>query len=269
MARLAAEHRALSDALAPARDGLTAYAAELFTRRPWEEIPARVRALVARAEAVPGWGPVDAGAIEAAVRDAAIWEAACRAVRTDPGACDSADGIRFEGERDCRVFSRWLEFSGRLARNEDVESAARGTIVPSDSPPGAAGGVGALLRGDASRCGSFARPDEGRGGWAGALCQATASRSRTPCDAVEPARRASTCRVLAMRLIEAAGHEPWPAEPADAAALRVLDGLATGTDCAARAVEWLASDAAVAAAFSPWPLELPEVERRRGLAPPP
>jgi hypothetical protein len=267
MARMAEAHRALEEQLARVRDAYLEYARKLFERRPWEELPGAMREFAVEASAVPGWRPVAADGLEWALREATLLESACRSLRADPAACDTADGIASEGAHDCRLLAQLLDSVHQLAQGESLDQAVP-LVGSTDDPALIDAGRAALLGGDVAACDRFGKRGQSPADWATAFCRAVAGRDRAACDGLSEPRERARCGMFAAWLLSAIGHPFATGGAGEAVLLRRLDELAQGEDCGARALALLAAGAEVAAAFVPSPLVLPEIERERGLAPP-
>jgi len=267
MAQMARERQDLAEKLGLVRSQLLAFAKKLLDRRPWEEIRATARDYAATASAVPGWWQVPPEVLEAAIRETALLSAACRSLGPDRSACEAADGLAVSGGPTCHTLAGLLSAGRRLAQGE-LGDATHPPAGSAADPEQRESSAAVLSGGDTAACELWRRRSGGETDIQVALCLAVAGRDLAPCDGLPGPRGPSTCRMLAGWLLAALGKAP-AADPATAEQFRRLDALASGADCETTAMELLVADPGLAAALVPEPAVVPDIERERGLAPPP
>jgi hypothetical protein len=266
---MAERHAAMAARLLALRAELEAQAKSIVAGLALERIPAIAAELAARAAEVPDAPPVNAGFLENLLREIAFWAALCRALQNGLAECDRLD---FAGRGDdvcCRSAARLVHLA-RVRPSELSLLSAIGRMFRWTLDQMRDERIWQAVfhgKGEAT-CDRLAGPDPPEG-WHGPLCRALAARDVSRCTALADDSRRRTCAALVHAILgpgTAAGDQP---SAAGALLRECVAPTGPSSPCAAGAARIPAELFDAVGVFEPGPLVLPDIERERGLAPPP
>ena len=269
MRQMAERHAQMSARLLALRTELEAQAKGIMDGLTLEGIPAIAADLAARAAEVPDTPPVNARFLEKLLREGAFWAVLCRALQNGPAECDRLDSAGPGDGGYCRSVVRLVQLARERPSGLSLFSAIGRVFGWSLEQLRDERIWQVVLRGKSeAACDRLVRPEPPER-WPGPLCRALAARDVSRCAALADDSRRRTCAALVHAILgpgTAVGDQP---SAAGALLRERVAPTGPGSPCAAGAARIPAELFDAVGVFEPGPLVLPDIERERGLAPPP